>query len=114
MTADTAIRVREVRKSYGPLRAVDGIDLDVRRGETLALLGPTGAGTTTFVEILEGHRQRDAGQVDVLGEDQAAAGRRWRSRIRMVLQEAHDLAELTVGEAVEYFAGPLSQPSPCR
>jgi ABC-2 type transport system ATP-binding protein len=105
MTSDTAIQIRGLEKSYGELRAVDGVDLDVYRGETLALLGPNGAGKTTIVEILEGHRKRDAGRVEVLGEDPATAGRSWRSRIGIVLQEAHDLTQLTVREAVEYFAG---------
>ena len=110
MTSDTAIHIRGLQKAYGELSAVAGVDLDVERGETLALLGPNGAGKTTTVEILEGHRQRDAGEVAVLGEDPATAGREWRSRIGMVLQEAHDLIELTVGEAVDYFAGCYPNP----
>ena len=104
MTHDTAVRVRGLRKAYGSTKAVDGVDLDVRRGETLALLGPNGAGKTTTVEILEGHRRRDGGEVSVLGEDPATAGREWRARLGIVLQEAHDLAELTVAEAVHHFA----------
>lgn len=110
MTTDTAIHVRGLQKSYGRLRAVDGVDLDVHRGETLALLGPNGAGKTTIVEILEGHRHRDLGDVEVLGQDPATAGRDWRSRVGMVLQEAHDLTDLTVDEAVDYFAGCYRDP----
>ena len=110
MTHDNAIRVRGLGKTYGQVRAVDGVDLDVRRGETLALLGPNGAGKTTTVEILEGHRTRDGGEVDVLGEDPDTAGRAWRARIGIVLQEAHDLAELTIAETIRYFASCYPNP----
>ena len=65
----TAISVRELTKSYGDLRAVDGVSFDVAEGEVLAILGPNGAGKTTTVEILEGHRSRDGGEVSVLGTD---------------------------------------------
>ena len=73
---DYAIQVNGLRKSYQGRAAVDGIDLDVRRGEVFSLLGPNGAGKTTTVEILEGYRRRDGGEVRVLGDDPAAAGRR--------------------------------------
>ena len=66
-----AVRVRGLRKAYGDKHAVDGVDLDIARGEVFALLGPNGAGKTTTVEILEGYRSRDAGEVDVLGADPA-------------------------------------------
>ena len=69
---DAAISVRGLRMAYGPLEAVRGIDLDVRRGEIVAFLGPNGAGKTTTVEILEGYRQRTGGEVRVLGEDPGA------------------------------------------
>ncbi|MBO0806951.1 MAG: ABC transporter ATP-binding protein [Actinobacteria bacterium] len=101
---DGAVRVRDLRKQYGPVPALAGIDLDIARGEVFALLGPNGAGKTTAVEILEGHRDRDAGEVQVLGEDPAAGGRRWRSRIGIVLQTAFDSAELTVRESVRHYA----------
>src|SRR5579859_7557860 len=101
---DSAVRVRNLRKRYEPIVALDGIDLDIARGEVFALLGPNGAGKTTAVEILEGHRDRDAGEVEVLGEDPAGAGREWRSRIGIVLQTAYDTAELTVAESVRHFA----------
>ena len=65
-----------MRKAYDGVQALDGVDLDVRRGEVLALLGPNGAGKTTLVEILEGHRSADAGEVDVLGFDPPAASAR--------------------------------------
>src|SRR3954465_10444361 len=85
---DLAIGVRGLRKSYdGVAQALDGVDLDVRRGELVALLGPNGAGKTTLVEILEGHRTADAGDVAVLGHDPAARERGFRARIGIVLQE---------------------------
>jgi len=105
-----AIAVRGLRKTYGGQAAVDGIDLDVRRGEIFALLGPNGAGKTTTVEILEGLRRRDAGEVSVLGVDPGVAFRRsadargWRSRLGIVLQGTGEFDELTVGEVVHHFA----------
>jgi ABC-2 type transport system ATP-binding protein len=99
-----AIRVRGLTKAYGKHQAVNGVDLDVARGEVFAVLGPNGAGKTTSVEILEGHRTRDGGEVSVLGEDPRKAGRLWRSRIGVVLQTATDAAELTVAESVRHYA----------
>jgi ABC-2 type transport system ATP-binding protein len=84
--------------------ALNGVDLDIRRGEIFALLGPNGAGKTTTVEILEGHRRRDAGQVAVLGTDPSGAGRAWRARIGIVPQRASDFPELTVRAAVRHLA----------
>ncbi|NMR18856.1 ABC transporter ATP-binding protein [Cellulomonas fimi] len=101
---DAAVVVRGLRKSYGSKHAVDGLDLTVERGEVVAILGPNGAGKTTTVEILEGFRDRDAGEVSVLGVDPATAGRSWRARIGVVLQTMNDQAELTVGELVRHFA----------
>jgi ABC-2 type transport system ATP-binding protein len=98
------VRVRGLRKRYGDRNAVDRIDLDIRTGEVFALLGPNGAGKTTTVEILEGYRRRDAGEVSVLGADPATAGRAWRARIGMVLQSSTENAELTVQEMVSHFA----------
>ncbi|MBA2531491.1 MAG: ABC transporter ATP-binding protein [Nocardioidaceae bacterium] len=98
------VRIRGLIKRYGGSVAVDGIDLDVGRGEVLALLGPNGAGKTTTVEVLEGYRIRDGGEVTVLGEDPAHAGRAWRTRIGIVLQSSQDNAELTVEELVRHFA----------
>jgi ABC-2 type transport system ATP-binding protein len=99
-----AIRVRGLRKTYGDFTAVDGIDLEVEEGEIFALLGPNGAGKTTTVEILEGYRDRDGGEVAVLGQDPAANERNWRSRLGIVLQSSDDFAELTVEETVRHFA----------
>ena len=109
MSNESAITVRGLRKSYGPSVAVDGIDLDIERGEVFALLGPNGAGKTTTVEILEGYRYRDGGTVAVLGEDPATAGRDWRARIGIVLQLTAE-PELTVSEMVCQFAGFYPRP----
>jgi ABC-2 type transport system ATP-binding protein len=108
----TAIQVRGLRKSYRDLTAVDGVDLDIHVGEVFALLGPNGAGKTTTVEILEGHRDRDAGDVSVLGTDPGRATRAWRGRIGIVLQSANDAAELTVRESVRHYAGYYAEPAP--
>jgi ABC-2 type transport system ATP-binding protein len=102
--ARPVVRVRGLVKRYGDHVAVDGLDLDIEPGEVFALLGPNGAGKTTTVEILEGYRQRDAGDVDVLGADPATAGRAWRERIGIVLQQANETPELTVAEMVRHFA----------
>jgi ABC-2 type transport system ATP-binding protein len=107
-----AVEARGLRKSYGGIAAVRRIDLGIAPGEVFALLGPNGAGKTTTVEILEGHRDRDGGEVSVLGADPQRAGRAWRARIGIVLQLAADAAELTVAEMVGHFAG--FYPSPRR
>jgi ABC-2 type transport system ATP-binding protein len=100
----SAVSVRGLSKTYGRLPAVRDLDLDVGYGEIFAILGPNGAGKTTTIEILEGHRNRDAGQVHVLGEDPGTAGRSWRARIGIVLQEASDFGLLTVLETMRMFA----------
>lgn len=101
---NSAVHVRGLSKSYGHLPAVRDLDLDVKYGEIFAILGPNGAGKSTTIEILEGHRQRDAGHVRVLGEDPGTAGRSWRARIGIVLQEVSDAGMLTVSETVRMFA----------
>ena len=103
------MRVRGLRKRYGTARsgfkdAVAGLDLDVAHGEIVAVLGPNGAGKTTTVEILEGFRDRDDGDVAVLGEDPRHAGRAWRARIGVVMQDSRALSELTVLEKVRSTA----------
>jgi len=104
------ISVRGLRKTYGAVHAVDGLDLDVHAGEVFALLGPNGAGKTTTIEILEGYRRRSAGEVTVLGQDPARAGAAWRARVGVVLQEATDAGLLTVEETVRHFAGYYARP----
>lgn len=102
MSQAPVIEVRALRKSYGEVHAVEGVDLHVGRGEIFSLLGPNGAGKTTAVEILEGYRRRDSGDVRVLGHDPARPTPEWRSRIGIVLQEAKDTPELTVSELVRH------------
>jgi ABC-2 type transport system ATP-binding protein len=105
MENDNAVRVRGLVKRYPDKVAVDGVDLDIHRGEVFALLGPNGAGKTTSVEILEGYRRADAGEISVLGSDPAHADRVWRSRIGIVAQTTRDEAVLSVAEMVTHFAG---------
>jgi ABC-2 type transport system ATP-binding protein len=107
MTAasEPAVEISGLRKSYGALEAVRGIDLRVARGEVFALLGPNGAGKTTTVEILEGHRTRDAGEVLVLGRDPGRNERALKERVGIVLQQTGVELYLTVREVVQLIAG---------
>ena len=106
----TAISVRGLRKSYGGVEAVRGIDFEVAVGEVFGLLGPNGAGKTTTVEILEGYRPRDGGEVSVLGFDPGKAERAFRERIGVVLQSSELWAGLTVREIHRVFAGYYQRP----
>jgi ABC-2 type transport system ATP-binding protein len=112
VSAGPAIHIRGLRRTYGTFVAVADVDLDVEHGEVFALLGPNGAGKTTTVEILEGYRRRDAGEVTVLGVDPARADRLWRSRIGLVLQSGSVADELTVHETVTHFANYYPRPRP--
>src|ERR1700749_3838040 len=107
---DTAIRVSELRRSFGDVEAVAGVDLEVRHGEIFAFLGPNGAGKTTTIEILEGFGARDAGEVEVLGIDPAHATSEWRQRVGIVMQESAGEQELTVREVMELYAGLYRRP----
>jgi ABC-2 type transport system ATP-binding protein len=102
-----AISVSGLVKKYGDFHAVDGITFSVNQGEIFAILGPNGAGKTTTVEILEGYRNREAGVVDVLGEDPSNLGENtytWRERIGIVLQNTSDAGDLTVRETITHFS----------
>ena len=101
----TAISVRGLRKAYDGLEAVRGVDFDIAQGEVFGLLGPNGAGKTTTVEILEGYRTRDAGEVTVLGHDPQRPGPEFRERIGVVLQQSELWPTLTVRETHKVFAG---------
>ena len=108
----SAVVVKNLQRSYGDVQAVRGIDLTVAEGEVFALLGPNGAGKTTTVEILEGYRKRDAGEVSVLGFDPARNERAYRERIGIVLQETGVEPFLTVAEVIELFSGYYPSPRP--
>jgi ABC-2 type transport system ATP-binding protein len=110
--AGSAISVRGLKKSYGELVAVKGIDLNVERGEVFSLLGPNGAGKTTTVEILEGYRTRDSGEVSVLGHDPARAERSYKERIGIVLQSTSVEPYLTVEEAIDHYRHFYPNPRP--
>ena len=102
---EAVISVRGLRKSYGALEAVAGIDLQVSRGEIFAFLGPNGAGKTTTVEILEGFRQRSSGEASVLGVDPEHGDAAWRDRVGVVLQESEPEPGVTVRECLDLYAG---------
>ena len=107
------IEVKDLKKSYGDVHAVRGVDLEITQGEIFSLLGPNGAGKTTTVEILEGFRTRDSGSVSVLGFDPQTRGhesRLWRDRIGIVLQSSADAGDLTVLETIDHFSGYYSNP----
>jgi len=109
----SVINVRGLEKSYEANKAVAGIDLTIQSGEIFALLGPNGAGKTTTVEILEGFRNRDRGEISVLGVDPAVKGeaaRIWRNRIGIVLQSTSDAGDLSVFETVSHFSKYYSNP----
>jgi ABC-2 type transport system ATP-binding protein len=106
----SAIRVTDLRKSYGEHEAVRGISFDIREGEVFSLLGPNGAGKTTTVEILEGYRKRDGGDVEALGFDPARGQIAYRERIGVVLQQSQLFPNLTVAETHRMFAGYYEHP----
>ena len=110
LDADAAISIRGLVKRYGDRNAVDGLDLDIRRGEIFALLGPNGAGKTTTVEVLEGYRDRDSGEVRVLGVDPARGGRRWKADIGIVLQSGAGDSQLTCLELLRAQAAYYPDP----
>ena len=106
----SAIIVRGLTKRYGELDAVAGIDFEVDAGEVFGLLGPNGAGKTTTVEVLEGYRRRDGGEVTVLGHDPGRPGLDFRQRIGVVLQQSELWPQLTVHEVHRIFAGYYTAP----
>jgi ABC-2 type transport system ATP-binding protein len=108
----SAIAVSDLRKAYGQREVLHGLSFTVETGEVFALLGPNGAGKTTTVEILEGYRRRDGGDVRVLGVDPERGGRRFKARIGIVLQSSAVYQLLSVREIVALFAGYYPAPRP--
>ena len=106
----SAIAVRDLRKSYGAYEALRGVSFEIEEGEVFGLLGPNGAGKTTTIEILEGYRTRDGGEVDVLGFDPERAASVFRERIGVVLQQSQLWPNLTVAETHRMFAGYYEHP----
>jgi ABC-2 type transport system ATP-binding protein len=106
----SAITVRDLRKSYGAYEALRGVSFEIKEGEVFGLLGPNGAGKTTTIEILEGYRTRDRGEVNVLGFDPQRAGSAFRERIGVVLQQSQLWPNLTVAETHRMFAGFYEHP----
>jgi ABC-2 type transport system ATP-binding protein len=105
-----AVRVSGLRKSYGSHEALRGVDFEIAVGEVFGLLGPNGAGKTTTIEILEGYRKPDAGEIEVLGADPQTAGGAWRERVGVVLQSSSLYPGLTVRESLQVFAGYYESP----
>ena len=105
-----AVEVTGLRKAYGTTEALRGVSFEIHAGEVFSLLGPNGAGKTTTVEILEGYRNRDAGDATVLGADPNRAGGDWRQRIGVVLQQSELYPNLTVHEMIALFAGYYERP----
>ena len=110
MSHELAVRVRGLVKSYGSVQAVRGIDLDIGQGEIFALLGPNGAGKTTTVEILEGYRRRDGGEVTVFGYDPGRERAKMLPRVGIVLQKTGVDRYLTVEETVRLYASYYPDP----
>ncbi|MEJ3405518.1 ABC transporter ATP-binding protein [Rathayibacter sp. YIM 133350] len=108
--SEAAVSVQNLRKSYGALTAVDGVSFEILRGETFALLGPNGAGKSTTIEILEGYRDRTAGDARVLGIDPASGGTAWKARLGIVLQSGQEAGVMTVSEQLRHFAGLYPRP----
>ena len=108
----TVINVQDLVKRYGEVTAVAGVSFTIDEGEVVALLGPNGAGKTTAVEVMEGFRQADGGQVEVLGHDPGTAGREFRDRIGIVLQETGIEQNIRVREALEYYGSAYSRRLP--
>jgi ABC-2 type transport system ATP-binding protein len=105
-----AVDVSGLRKSYGDHEAVRGITFRIEEGEVFCLLGPNGAGKTTTIEILEGYRARDAGEVTVLGLDPGRRERTLRERVGVVLQHSETWPQITVGETLKIYAGYYREP----
>ena len=107
---DTAISMSGVAKRYGAVTALDGVDLEIEAGQVYALLGPNGAGKTTLIEILEGYRKRDAGEVSVLGFDPQRQRDALNRHVGIVLQSSTPMESLTPREMLDFTARLYDQP----
>ena len=110
--AGLAVEVHGLTKSYGEFQAVGGVDFAIGVGEIFALLGPNGAGKTTIIEILEGYRSRDGGEVAVLGLDPDKDRKALNARIGIVLQSSGIERYLSVAEAIEMYGKYYPHPRP--
>jgi ABC-2 type transport system ATP-binding protein len=113
MNMPVSLEVHDLTVHYHHRPVLWGIDFVLPQAERVAIVGPNGAGKSTTVEILEGFRTRDAGDVKVLGFDPATQGREsreWRNRIGIVLQSTSDAGDLTVSETISHFSGYYSNP----
>jgi ABC-2 type transport system ATP-binding protein len=106
----SAVEVQDLRKAYGSRTALDGLSLSVATGELVAVVGPNGAGKTTAMELLEGHRRRDAGRVSVLGFDPQTGGTAFRERIGIMLQDAGLDEAFSTRELLTLYAGFYPRP----
>src|ERR1700710_493819 len=109
-STEIAVSVENLTKSYGTFAALQGVSFDIERGETFALLGPNGAGKSTTIEILEGYRDRTAGDVRVLGSDPQRGGLPWKAKLGILLQSSGESGNVTVREQLTQFAGMYPNP----
>ncbi len=114
MTAETVIEVRDLRKEYADVAAVDGVTFNVKRGEIFGLIGPNGSGKTTTVECLQGLRAIDGGHAEVLGLDPSTDGARLRHLIGSQLQESALPDRIRVWEALDLFSAMTPHGVPWR
>lgn len=110
INSDAVVEVRNLAKHYGNIAAIDDVTFDIRRGETFALLGPNGAGKSTTIEILEGYRDRDGGEVRVLGVDPWRASLDFKAQLGIVLQSGVESGNVTVREQLSQFAAYYPHP----
>ena len=108
-----AVHINSLNKSYGEIKAVQNLSLEIRKGEIFALLGPNGAGKTTIIEILEGYRTRDSGSVKVIGLDPEKRTElaQLKERMGVMLQQSSIYEKIRVGEAIKLFASYYESPA---
>lgn len=112
--SEVVVRASGLRKFYGEIKAVDGLDLEVRKGEVYSLLGPNGAGKTTTIEMLEGLRKQDGGEIEILGLDPWKDAHSMRKRVGIIPQDFNFIQRITPPEAIRYFATLFNSPDKSR